>query len=97
MSFFTRLQTALSLANAVEQLTEQVATTRAEVESLRFEWTDILDKLQAREERMRKRYKGLLDAALTSDTNNRPPGPALADKDQLRSLAAHRRKAGGSN
>jgi hypothetical protein len=95
MTFFTRLRTALSLAGSVEQLTTEVATLRAEVESLRFEWTDILDKLQAREERMRKRYKGLLNATLTSDAPNNPPDVAHADKDQLRSIAAHRRKAGG--
>ncbi len=68
------LRTAVDLANRVEQLEGQVA-------NLQFEWTDVLDKLLAREERMRKRYRTEVQRALEA--------PALVEdsgshKDALR-------------
>jgi hypothetical protein len=84
VTFFTRLRTALSLANEVEQLKASLEEQEKRINALEFEWGDTLDKLLAREERMRKRYKAEVNRALE-------PGPAVEaggnDKGALRARA----------
>lgn len=60
MSIFTRIRTALELANRVEHVEGRLAR-------LEMEWGDTLDKLLAREERMRKRYRSSLDKMVEMD------------------------------
>lgn len=87
MGFFTTLRTALSLAGRLE-LVER------DVQSLKFEWTDTLDKLLAREERWRKRYKVEVTRSL-APAEESPMGSAPQDaKARLRVLAARRRGQG---
>ncbi len=92
---FTRLRIALELAGNVEKLNNDVEELTGIVNSLRMEWTDTLDKLLAREERWRKRYKAEVDRALVDNTNNSSPDTTHADKGQLRSLVAARRAQRG--
>jgi hypothetical protein len=68
------LRTAIDLAKRVEELEGQVA-------NLQFEWTDVLDKLLAREERMRKRYKTEVQRALEAPAMVESSG---GNKDALR-------------
>jgi hypothetical protein len=92
---FTRFWIALELAGNVEKLNHDVQELTGIVNTLRMEWTDTLDKLLAREERWRKRYKAEVDRALVDNTNNGSPDPAHADKSQLRSIVASRRAQRG--
>ncbi len=96
MGLFTRFSIALSLASHVERVSNEVQELTQIVTQLRMEWTDTLDKLLAREERWRKRYKAEVDRALVPDDSHPQIGSAVADKGQLRSLVAARRRAEGA-
>ena len=50
MRIFTRLRTALELAARVEEVERRLG-------AIEMDWNDVLDKILAREERMRKRLK----------------------------------------
>jgi hypothetical protein len=68
--FFTRFRQALALANEVAALRGEVQELREAVTSIQFEWGDTLDKLLAREERLRKRYKAEVDRGLQEQAVN---------------------------
>jgi hypothetical protein len=65
------------------------ADLQSEVQQLRMEWTDVLDKLNAREDRERKRLARLLRGSLEPDpmAGSGEPAPLSreAQKAQLRS------------
>lgn len=84
MSIFTRLRTALELAKRVEEL-------EGDVQTLKFEWSDVLDKLLAREERMRKRYKAEVNRALEAPASAEDSG---GDKTAIRRRALALRAQG---
>ncbi len=62
LSIVRRLRTALDLAERLERVERDVT-------EIKFEWTDTLDKLLAREERWRKRYKTEMTRALAEPEN----------------------------
>lgn len=74
---FTRLRAALALA-------DRVLTMEGTVQSLQFEWTDTLDKLLAREERWRKRYKAEVSRAFEIPETIKPPESSGDIKGDLR-------------
>jgi hypothetical protein len=87
---FTRLRIAIELADRVQ-------TMEGIVQSLQFEWTDTLDKLLAREERWRKRYKAEVNRAYTPEVPPAVEHPQSGgdSKADLRVRLAAARQAGG--
>ena len=57
MRIFTRLRTALELAARVEEVERRLG-------AIEMDWNDVLDKILAREERMRKRLKAQVANAI---------------------------------
>ncbi len=80
MKWFDTLRTALQLA-------ERVEAVESEVQDLRFEWTDINEKLLAREGRLAKRLsrelKQTLDEKPVAEQGDRAAEGKPADKKQL--------------
>lgn len=90
MTLWRTLRNALALASEVEQL-------RAEVRTLQSEWTDVLDKLTAREERIRKRMAAALkagvDGGLSSVEADRGAGAGKVADSGGAKVALYRRAA----
>lgn len=84
---FRRLKEALALGADIQKL-------RADVEQLRMEWTDVLDQMKAREERMRKRDRAKVREIVQDDERDTPPPkpqfPEPDDKTSLRLMARQR-------
>lgn len=66
MRFFTRLRNALELADRVDAVERRV-------DSIEMDWNDVLDKILAREERMRKRLKAQVQSAIEPDSTSAAP------------------------
>lgn len=82
MSIFTRLRNALALADKVSEL-------ESRVNSIEMDWNDVLDKILAREERMRKRLKAQVQSAIEPDTATaNPVGGKAAIRARITALRA---------
>lgn len=82
MRFWDSLRTAFQLAERVEECESRLS-------SMEVDWTDIQDKLLAREERLRKRLSRELKASLSEPSQvESSPGPSLVP--QAGSQAAKR-------
>lgn len=53
-------------------LAARVESLERQLKELRSEWTDVLDKMLAREDRLRKRYARELKAAVDDDAEDTP-------------------------
>lgn len=74
MRFFTDMRNALNLSAELQKLRGDVELLRREVRETQSEWTDVLDKLRAREERERKRSKATVVAALGEGSSDSTGG-----------------------
>lgn len=70
MKVWDSLRTAFQLAHRVEEV-------ESDLRDLQSEWTDIQDKLLAREERLRKRLSRELKASLSESPVESPPAPPI--------------------
>lgn len=70
MRWWDNVRTALTLANRVEECEQLQQEMQNSFNELLSEWTDVQDKLLAREERLRKRLSRELKQSLES-----PPAP----------------------
>lgn len=85
MGLFRDLRQALALG-------AEITALRADATQLRMEWTDVLDQMKAREERMRKRDRAKVREIVQEDEPPAPPEqPQLFfGKDMLRAAARAR-------
>lgn len=82
MRWWDNLRTALDLANRVEECESQL-------QEVLSEWTDVQDKLLAREERLRKRLSRELKSSLVSESP--PEQPSTQSSPTAAPSEAHKR------
>lgn len=95
MRWWDTIRTAWNLSESVQQLRADFKETIQRFDELESEWTDVLDKLKARDERQRKRDQRALKRDLADNAGDPPPndrtaGASSSDKEALRELARAR-------
>jgi len=89
MRLWDTLKTAWNLAQRVQGAEECITDLQKRFEDLNDDWTDVLDKLRARDERQRKRDQRALKGSRDSEPDSAPSlePPNGVDHEALRERA----------
>jgi len=100
LRFWTTFRTALDLAAHVDQLERHIDGLERQILDLKSDWTDVLDKMSAREDRIRKRLqRGVVNALSEGEPSKASEGaedPRSALRGRLALRVQEARERGNS-